>query len=87
LIGVINFIAVPQLPVVALKLSLFNGWTAVSNVHRNGAIHRPDQTTILSEKGEVKHLPIASMHATNVNMFGPVEFKLAAHILRRGVGG
>lgn len=28
LIGVINFIRVPQLPVVALKLSLFNRWTA-----------------------------------------------------------
>ena len=30
LIGVINFIRVPQLPVVALKLSLFNRWTAGS---------------------------------------------------------
>ena len=28
LIGVINFIRVPQLPVVAFKLSVFNRWTA-----------------------------------------------------------
>src|SRR5690348_16042254 len=28
LIGVLNFIRVPQVPVVALKLSLFNRWTA-----------------------------------------------------------
>ena len=28
LIGVMNFIRVPQVPVVALRLSLFNRWTA-----------------------------------------------------------
>jgi len=78
LIGVINFIAVPQLPVVALKLSLFNRWTAgVGTFTETVRFIGPDQTTIL-RKGEVKFtLPDATMHATNVNMFGPVEFKLA----------
>ena len=28
LVGVINFIRVPQVPVVAFKLALFNRWTA-----------------------------------------------------------
>ena len=78
LIGVINFIAVPQLPVVALKLSIFNRWTAgVGTFTETVRFVGPDQTTVL-RKGEVKFkLPEVSMHATNVNMFGPVEFKVA----------
>ena len=78
LIGVINFIAVPQLPVVALKLSIFNRWTAgVGTFTETVRFIGPDQTSIL-RKGEVKFtLPDAATHATNVNMFGPVEFKLA----------
>ena len=78
LVGVINFIRVPQLPVVALKLSLFNRWTAGLG-HFTEAVRfvAPDQTTVL-RKGEVKFaLQDASMHATNVTVFGQVEFKAA----------
>jgi hypothetical protein len=78
LIGVINFIGVPQLPVVALKLSIFNRWTAgVGTFTETVRFIAPDQTSVL-RKGEVKFtLPEATTHATNVNMFGPMEFKLA----------
>ncbi len=78
LVGVINFIRVPQLPVVALKLSVFNRWTAglgqfVETVRFIG----PDQTTLL-RKGEVKFgLQDAALHATNVTVFGQIEFKAA----------
>src|SRR3954468_18507266 len=79
LIGVINFIRVPQLPVVALKLSLFNRWTAgVGQFVESVRLIAPDQTTVL-RKGEVKFaLQDASLqNATNVTMFGQVEFKVA----------
>jgi hypothetical protein len=78
LVGVINFIRVPQLPVVALKLSLFNRWTAgVGSFTESVRFVAPDQTTIL-RKGEVKFtLQDASLHATNVTVFGQVEFKTA----------
>jgi hypothetical protein len=78
LIGVINVIAVPQLPVVALKLSIFNRWTAgVGTFTESVRFVSPDQTSIL-RKGEVKFsLPDATTHATNVNIFGPMEFKQA----------
>ena len=78
LIGVINFIRVPQVPVVALKLSLFNRWTAgVGSFTESVRLVAPDQTTIL-RKGEVKFtLQDASLHATNVTIFGQVEFKTA----------
>jgi len=78
LVGVINFIRVPQVPVVALKLSLFNRWTAgVGQFTESVRFVAPDQTSIL-RKGEVKFtLQDAALHATNVTVFGQVEFKVA----------
>ena len=76
LIGVINFIRVPQLPVVAFRLSLFNRWTAgVGQFTESVRLIAPDQTTLL-RKGEVKFaLQDAAMNATNVTVFAQVEFK------------
>ena len=78
MIGVINFIRVPQVPVVALKLSLFNRWTAgVGQFTESVRLIGPDQTTVL-RKGEVKFaLQDAALHATNLTVFGQVEFKSA----------
>jgi hypothetical protein len=78
LIGVINFIRVPQLPVVALKLGLFNRWTAgIGQFTETVRLIGPDQTTLL-RKGEVKFaLQDAALHATNVTLFQQVEFKVA----------
>ena len=77
LIGVINFLRVPQLPVVAFKLSVFNRWTAgVGQFTETVRLVAPDQTTVL-RKGEVKFaLQDANLHATNVTVFGQVEFKV-----------
>ena len=76
LLGVINFIRVPQVPVVAFKLSLFNRWTAgVGQFTETARLIAPDQTSVL-RKGEVKFvLQDAALHATNVTLFGQVEFK------------
>jgi hypothetical protein len=78
LIGVINFIRVPQVPVVALKLSLFNRWTAgIGQFTESVRLIGPDQTSVL-RKGEVKFaLQDAALHATNVTVFAQVEFKVA----------
>ena len=78
LIGVIGFIRVPQLPVVAFKLSVFNRWTAGIGQFTEGVrLIAPDQTTVL-RKGEVKFgLQEPNHHATNVTLFAQVEFKVA----------
>ena len=78
LVGVINFIRVPQVPVMAFKLSVFNRWTAgVGQFTETVRLVAPDQTTVL-RKGEVKFaLQDAALHATNVTVFGQVEFKVA----------
>jgi hypothetical protein len=77
LVGVINFIRVPQLPVIAFKLSVFNRWTAgLGQFTENVRLIAPDQVTVL-RKGEVKFgLQDANLHATNVTVFGQVEFKV-----------
>jgi len=78
LLGVINYIRVPQVPVTAFKLCVFNRWTAgVGQFVENVRLIAPDQTTVL-RKGEVKFaLPDANMHATNVTVLPQVEFKAA----------
>lgn len=78
LLGVVNYLRVPQVPVTAFKLCVFNRWTAgVGQFTESVRMIAPDQTTVL-RKGEVKFaLPDANMHATNVTVFGQVEFKTA----------
>jgi len=78
IIGVVNFIRVPQLPVVAARLCVFNRWTAgIGQFVENVKLVAPDQMTVL-RKGEMKfELRDAAMHSTNVMVFGQVEFKEA----------
>jgi uncharacterized protein DUF6941 len=78
LIGVVNIIRVPELPVVAARLCVFNRWTAgLGQFTESVRLIAPDQTTVL-RKGEVKFaLQEAGLHATNVTVFGQIEFKAA----------
>ncbi len=64
LIGVINVIRVPQLPVVASRLSVFNRWTAgVGRFTETTRLVAPDQSTVIS-KGQVKfELQDAGLHS------------------------
>jgi hypothetical protein len=78
LIGVVNFIRVPQLPIVAARLCVFNRWTAgIGQFIESVKLIAPDQTTVL-RKGELKfELRDAAMSSTNVMIFGQLEFKAA----------
>src|SRR6185295_6961212 len=76
LLGVMNFIRVPKLPITAMRLCVFNRWTAgVGQFTESVRLIAPDQTTVL-RKGEVKFaLQDAALNATNVTMLPQVEFK------------
>jgi hypothetical protein len=78
LIGVINFIRVPQLPITAGRLCIFNRWTAgVGQFTESVRLVAPDQTTVIS-RGELKfELRDPALSATGVMVFGQVEFKTA----------
>jgi hypothetical protein len=75
LVGILNFVRVPQLPVTAFKICVFNRWTAgVGQFTESIRLLAPDQTTVL-RKGEVKFaLQDANHSATNVTVLGQVEF-------------
>ena len=75
LVGVIGLVRVPQVPVTAFKLCVFNRWTAgIGQFTENVRLIAPDQTTVL-RKGQVKFaLQDAAHHATNVTVFPQVEF-------------
>ena len=74
LLGVLNLVRVPQLPVTAHKICVFNRWTAgVGQFTETVRLLAPDQTTVL-RKGEVKFaLQDANFTATNVTVLGQVE--------------
>jgi hypothetical protein len=78
MVGIINLIRVPQLPVMAARLCVFNRWAAgIGQFTEIVRVIAPDQMTVL-RKAEIKfELKDAALQATNVMVFGQLEFKTA----------
>ncbi len=78
LIGIIGYIRLPQVPVTALKLCVFNRWTAGVGVFTETArFIAPDGTTVMRQSTVKFGLQDASHHAINVSVFGQIEFAAA----------
>jgi hypothetical protein len=78
LIGILNYINVPQLPVTALKLCFFNRWTAgFGQFNETVRLIAPDQTTVLRKSDLKFALQDVNLHATNVTVLGQVKFETA----------
>jgi hypothetical protein len=78
IIGVVNVLRVPQLPIVAGRICVFNRWTAgIGQFNESTRLIAPDQTTVVS-KGEMKfELRDPSHSAIGVLVFGNVKFETA----------
>jgi hypothetical protein len=78
IIGVVNALRVPQIPIVASRLCLLNRWTAgIGEFRETTRLVAPDQTTVLS-KSELKfELRDPSHAATGVTAFTQVKFEAA----------
>jgi hypothetical protein len=78
LIGVLNFVRVPQLPVVAPRICVFNRWTAgIGQFTESVRLVAPDQTTVIN-KGEMKfELRDPTLSVTGVMVFSQVKFEVA----------
>lgn len=77
-VGIIGFVNVPQLPVVAFKLCVFNRWAAgIGNFTETVRMIAPDQTTVLRESKVKFALQDPTHNATNVTLFGQVKFEAA----------
>jgi hypothetical protein len=77
LVGVIGAVRVPQLPITAFKLCVFNRWTAgVGAFTESTRLIAPDHVTVI-RRSEVKFgLQDPAHHATNVTVFGQVELSV-----------
>ncbi len=78
LIGVIHYLRIPQVPITAARVCIFNRWTAgIGQFTETVRLIAPDQTTVM-RKGEMKfELRDPGLHSTNVTLFAQVEFKAA----------
>src|SRR4051812_10478099 len=77
-VGIIGFVNVPQLPVVAFKLCVFNRWVAgIGNFTEVVRMIAPDQTTVIRESKVKFALQDPTHNATNVTLFGQVKFETA----------
>ena len=78
IIGVVNFLRVPQLPVTAFSLCVFNRWTAgFGNFTSTVRLIAPDQTTVMRKSDLRFALQEPSSHATNVMVLQQVKFEVA----------
>ncbi|MCL5096892.1 MAG: hypothetical protein M1608_05075 [Candidatus Omnitrophica bacterium] len=74
LIGVLGLVRVPQVPITAFKLCVFNRWTAgLGAFLENVRLIAPDQTTVVRQSQVKFALQDPAHHATNVTVFNQVE--------------
>lgn len=78
LIGVVNVVRVPQIPITAGRICVYTRWTAgLGQFTESTRLIAPDQTTVLA-KGEIKfELRDPAASASNVMFFGQVKFETA----------
>jgi len=78
LIGVLNLLRVPQLPVGIARLCILNRWTAgIGQFNESVRLIAPDQTTIVSKAALKFELRDPTHAATGVMVFGNVKFETA----------
>ncbi len=78
LIGILGFIQVPQVPVTAFKLCVFNRWTAGVGVFTESVrLLAPDQITVLRQSQVRFEVKDPTHHATNMTVFGQIKFESA----------
>ena len=76
IIGVIGYVNVPQLPVAAFKLCVFNRWAAgIGQFTESVRLIAPDQSTVIRESKVKFALQDPTNNATNVTVFGQVKFE------------
>lgn len=79
LIGVLDAVRVPHLPVTAFVLHVFNRWTAgLGQFIEQVRLLAPDQATVLHKVETRFNLPSPSVNATTVTVLRNVEFSQPA---------
>jgi hypothetical protein len=76
IVGIIGYVNVPQLPITAFKLCVFNRWTAgIGQFTEVVRMIGPDGTTVQRQSQVKFQLQDPTHNATNVTLFGQVKFE------------
>jgi hypothetical protein len=78
IVGVVNFIGAPQLPIQVIKLCVWTRWSSgIGQFEQVTRLIAPDEETILTAATTQFHLGNEESHTTNVNIFGGLQFEEA----------
>ena len=89
IVGIINFIGAPSLPIQVIKLCVWTRWSSgVGEFEQATRLVGPDDVTVLAAAKSKFHLTNEDSHTTNVNIFGGVQFGQAgAHHVEVSLDG
>jgi hypothetical protein len=79
IVGVVNFVGAPTLPIQVIKLCVWTRWSSgVGQFEQETRLVGPDEQTLLAPPAVTRfHLDDVNSHTTNVNIFGGLHFKEA----------
>jgi len=81
IIGIVNFIGAPTLPIQVIKLCIWTRWSSgIGPFEQVTRIVGPDEETVLASATTQFRLGNEDSHTTNVNIFGGLQFtQVGAH--------
>jgi hypothetical protein len=75
IVGIINFIGAPSLPIQIIKLCVWTRWSSgVGDFEQITRLVAPDEETVLASATTKFRLGNEESHTTNVNIFGGLQF-------------
>ena len=78
IVGIVNFIGAPTLPIQVIKLCIWTRWSSgVGQFEQVTRLVAPDEETVLASATTKFQLGNEESHTTNVNIFGGLQFKEA----------
>jgi hypothetical protein len=76
LVGVLNIVPTPKLPVNYMRLCIWTRWcSGAGRFHQRSKIVGPDDTNTIAQAEVTFDLKEMEGHATNVHYFGGVQFQ------------
>ncbi len=77
-VGIVNFIGAPSLPIQIIKLCVWTRWSSgVGEFEQVTRVVGPDEVTVLATATTTFQLGNEESHTTNVNIFGGLQFSEA----------
>ena len=76
IVGIVNFIGAPTLPIQIIKLCIWTRWSSgVGQFEQVTRLIAPDEVTVLATATTQFQLGNEESHTTNVNIFGGLQFR------------